>query len=148
MVPVCSIDCALLLLDAIHLPIIRAAEAKQDVHQIPGFAYLSRTTTAIWHDTMRKVKTIPAKDEQHRALLEDTVRIWQAYGFAFGLEEGAKVTTTKAPSTPSKDPKYWKIPKRCFSNACWCSQARAPHQLRVCKGCYRVLYCSPKCQTA
>ena len=35
---------------------------------------------------------------------------------------------------------------RCAWSKCLCSIYKPVHALRVCKGCWRVAYCGPKCQ--
>jgi len=109
---------------------------------------IRRTTERVWHDTLKDILSIRTSGVRQLALKNAVLRAWRSYGGAFSLREGVDVTTCRIPSTPSNLGSYWLIPKRCFLNSCPCSATMQPcHHLRVCKGCWRVLYCSPKCQS-
>lgn len=41
---------------------------------------------------------------------------------------------------------YTARPHRCSSPTCICSGMKAPHKLRICKGCLSVFYCNKWCQ--
>ena len=74
---------------------------------------------------------------------------WKFFGKAFGLEQSKNKTSARdlGPSDPNDSTRYWRAPQRCSLKSCPCScMSRALHRLRVCKGCYRVLYCSRDCQ--
>ena len=72
---------------------------------------------------------------------------WRMYGTMFGLKEGRNVVRVQRASELSDELAYWNIPKRCFLKSCICSDIKhAVHQMRTCKGCYRVLYCNETCQ--
>ena len=99
-----------------------------------------RLTASIWHDTLRSLRDISTESDMKAKVVE----IWLEYGAAFVLSEGVSVLTLQIPSTRSDTTPYWKIQKHCFWAACGCWHGETlPHSLRVCKGCWRVLYCSP-----
>lgn len=39
------------------------------------------------------------------------------------------------------------LSKPCHWEKCVCQHLHAPHHMRVCKGCWRVLYCNTRCQS-
>ena len=100
----------------------------------------------VWHDTLRSLRAIKTKSSSKAAIRDKAIIDWRKLGKECNLKEGKNVTTLQVVSTPSTLP-YRKIPRRCFWAACGCSTHDAPHHLRVCKGCWRVLYCSAKCQS-
>ncbi|CAL1711688.1 unnamed protein product [Somion occarium] len=69
----------------------------------------------------------------------DTIELWQYLGRAFGLREN------DAPA--QLFPGFTSCTKSCRWKDCLCSCNKPWHRLRVCKGCWRALYCSSKCQT-
>lgn len=97
--------------------------------------------TRIWHDTMKSLRVVC------QSSTAEPIKSWRSLGLLLGLREGVEVTTLKKPSTPSDQP-YWRISKRCFWQSCCCCTPFPPHvhKLRVCRGCWRVLYCSTRCQ--
>lgn len=108
-----------------------------------------QATVRVWHDTLRSLRELMPQTDDQRVMKEEGIRSWLKYGAVFDLKEGVDETTQQVPSVPSDIKPYWKIPRRCFWEACGCaagSQLPA-HRLRVCRGCWRVLYCSSKCQS-
>ncbi|THH30435.1 hypothetical protein EUX98_g3755 [Antrodiella citrinella] len=75
----------------------------------------------IWHDTLKELKEIRPRDQEHAALIKSVIAHWRRIGTALQLREGVKVVTAKGPSVPSEERRHWKIPKRCFRPACVCS---------------------------
>ncbi|TCD63798.1 hypothetical protein EIP91_004949 [Steccherinum ochraceum] len=117
--------------------------------QSGSYVYLLRSTTRIWHDTLLAIDKIRAKGAGQRRLKDASLVAWRDYGSVFNLKESIRNHSAKTPSKLSDKSPYWKIKKRCFSNECACSVAYPTlHKFRVCKGCYRALYCSAKCQAA
>ncbi|KAH8094542.1 hypothetical protein BXZ70DRAFT_363960 [Cristinia sonorae] len=106
-----------------------------------------RTSTRVWHDTLNALNNISARGIQQTRTKQRAIRYWKVFGEPFGLEEGVAVTTLNVPSQLSDAHVYWLIPRVCFWNGCPCAAAHVFHPMRVCKGCYRVLYCSKLCQT-
>ena len=108
---------------------------------------IREASARIWHTTLRDISNVRPQGlerikDKHRAL-----KAWKEYGQVFGLKENANVRLFKGPSTPSKHALYWKIPRQCFYKACACAAIdHSLHDMRVCKGCYRVLYCNARCQ--
>jgi len=138
---------AIMLLIHIQEPLARRAKTTGDPNHAPEFPELDFTTQRVWHDRLKSIVAIRAKTSQQTSLKKSAERAWRSYGYLFLLKEGRKVTTLEGPSIPSEERLYWKIPKRCFHNACSCAAVEAcHHRLRACKGCWRVLYCSPQCQ--
>ncbi|KAH8094466.1 hypothetical protein BXZ70DRAFT_947572 [Cristinia sonorae] len=113
------------------------------------FANLRRENRRIWHDTWNKIKGVHVRTEMQHSMKLKIIQLWLEQGRRFDLREGKDVTTLIKPSALSEERRYWKIPKRCFWGPCACSAYdHPPHHLRTCKGCWRVLYCSSKCQAA
>ena len=111
---------------------------------------LFQTTVLVWHDTIQAIKAVPSKNTAQVRVKMAALREWKDYGGAIGVIAGVTLATTKEVSTPSSEERYWKIDKRCFARDCACAGPEqcglAMHSLRVCKGCYRVLYCGSNCQ--
>lgn len=104
----------------------------------------------IWHDTLKELRAIPIKGDRHQQLKKTAVSLWVAHGNALGLEEGKNVLSIRLPSKITKENEgkpYWRLDRRCFWTACPCAALmHTAHHVRVCKGCWRVLYCGKKCQ--
>lgn len=118
----------------------------QDTPQI--YEELRASTIRNWHDGLYAISDVPTTTAQG---LEDKLRAlhyWREYGKSFGLNADVRVVESTKPSTPSNETLYWKIQRKCFYPACACSPGPVPcHAMRVCKGCYRVLYCNARCQS-
>jgi len=144
-----ELDSVRSLLGVIFHPISRLLERQSSPHQRPEFKDLVRSTTRIWHDVSRQLRDAPTRSLTQSQVKSDALDLWRRVGVFVGLKERTSVTTLEKPSTPSEEEEYWKIPRRCFYEACVCAGV-APsshhHNLRVCKGCWRVLYCNTRCQ--
>lgn len=131
-----------MILNYIMSPIVNRTRKAQ----IPQYREQRRTTQRIWLSTFQELRAITVTSDAQKVLKMKAVEIWRYYGSLLDLKEGMPTT----PSALSDERCYWKIPKRCFSESCPCSavtRARLHHRMRVCKGCWRVLYCSSQCQT-
>ena len=129
-----------------NLPIDRAAQ--MEAGDPLNIASLERTTRRVFHDTLTSIHAVRTEGLEHAKLKSTALKAWRGFGRLFDLKEGQRVTTTNIPSELSTERAYWNIPKRCFLNSCSCSAMDdALHPMRVCKGCYRALYCSQQCQT-
>ena len=112
-----------------------------------SYVSLELTTARIFHDILTRLLAVRIDNSEHSKLKNAAIRSWREHGRLFDLREGRDVTTTESPSELSEELAYWRIPKRCFLNECPCSaNTYALHRVRVCKGCYRVLYCNEECQ--
>ena len=100
----------------------------------------------IWHDTMESLRSIEPTTKKQRSMKMVALETWQELGEICGLKEGVDVTTVRL-ALPLSNLPYWRTPKRCFWGACACSTYKPAHRLRVCKGCWRALYCSTRCQS-
>jgi len=107
---------------------------------------LYRTSARMWHDALRTLVAIQPKDTLQTKLKTTALRHWRLYGESLWLKEGVNVMTLKRASPLSEEKAYWRIPRQCFWLGCACSGHRPFHSVRVCKGCWRALYCSPLCQ--
>lgn len=127
--------------------------SSSDSKLAPEYEKLARTTKRIWRPVLGNLQSTSVKDPEDNLQLEIKdclLQIWIALGAVLGLETPPDASLSQEPSLPSEEILYWKIPKRCFWNMCGCadeSRARL-HAFRVCTGCYRVLYCSTRCQSA
>jgi len=117
-------------------------------HGMPEVANMQNTGSRIWHDTLKSILAVQTRQNVKLTKMKcEALRGWREYGAVFGWKVGVRVTSTiNQPSKTSDDPRYWKIPKRCLSNACACSGHAAFHPMRVCRECWPVLYCSQQCQ--
>ena len=114
-------------------------------HSQTDCSALKQRVSGAWYDTLKSIAAKPTRNAQHERQKTRALKVWREAGSFLGFKEGICATTLREVSEPSDEEKYWKIPKRCFWKACPCS-SQAPHPVSVCKGCWRVLYCSPKCQ--
>lgn len=71
--------------------------------------------------------------------LDRAIDIWKTVGDNIGLFENGR-------HLDNEFPKLRLSRRRCHWEKCLCHSAKPSHSMRVCKGCYRVLYCSRKCQ--
>ena len=114
---------------------------------LQSYRSIGYTTTRLWHDNLREFSTVRTNLHGSR---RKVIEKWKEFGDVFGLKPGIDITTLHAPSTPSGEPRYWKITQQCYYGPCICSMplvGKINHVLRVCKGCYRVLYCNRRCQS-
>ena len=109
---------------------------------------LRQSSTRIWHDAVQAITAIRSTTRARADLKASTLTVWRVYGSFFGLVSGTGSTTLDRPSELSEDLRYWRIPRRCSRPACVCAYHSASHSVRVCKGCWRVLYCNKQCQQA
>ncbi|KAH8101310.1 hypothetical protein BXZ70DRAFT_935594 [Cristinia sonorae] len=103
-------------------------------------------TARIWHEFMLKLRSLPAEGPVQVKMKAHALQVWRLHGLACGMKEDVDIFNSRGPSEPNVDTRYWKIPKRCSWNACPCSVTVAFHSVRVCRGCFRVLYCGKMCQ--
>lgn len=68
------------------------------------------------------------------------VQAWHAFGKALEVEKYLSVAEQTSHSV-------FPPLERCAWQDCLCSVYKPIHPLRVCKGCWRVVYCNAKCQT-
>lgn len=70
---------------------------------------------------------------------DTTIKVWQEHGRSLGLSEsGAPEATPEGPDLSEAN--------ACGNALCLCHVQKPPHQMRVCKGCWSVMYCNAKCQ--
>ncbi|KAH8096648.1 hypothetical protein BXZ70DRAFT_328221 [Cristinia sonorae] len=107
-------------------------------------------TSRVWHHTLNRILATRPKDTTQTGVRTKALNTWRQYGDQCGLKNSKNVNGSNfyGPSQPSKLQKYWRIPKKCFWNACPCAGqlVASVHRIHVCKGCYRVLYCNATCQ--
>ncbi|KAH8094482.1 hypothetical protein BXZ70DRAFT_360100 [Cristinia sonorae] len=106
-----------------------------------------QNSARVWHDTLAKLRSTKPKGVAHTALQREAVTTWIRYGSVLGLKEGVDVQTLSGPSIPHDGP-WFGMEQRCFYKPCVCSGCHPPHHMRICKGCWRVLYCSKLCQAS
>lgn len=140
---------ALALLGAAYNHVVEASRNYSDGVHAHQFIDLYTPMRRIWHEALREIRATDAPTPEQRALKDKCINSWLDYGSVFGLQERTQASVTEVPSTPSNDVRYWRVPRRCYSNACACSVIQPHmHAMRVCKGCRCVMYCSAKCQAA
>ena len=111
-------------------------------------SFLRQSSTRIWNDAIHVMTTFRTTNRAQADLKVNALRLWRVYGSFFGLTRGTDVTTLNRPSELNEDLRYWKTPRHCSWPACPCAFPNhdESHRVRVCKGCWRVLYCSKQCQ--
>lgn len=105
-----------------------------------------RTSAMAWHYALDLLSSMRPKSTTQARLRTKALSRWRAYGAIWGLREGVDVISLEGPSPLSDERPYWNIIKRCYYEACPCRATIPCHRMRVCKGCYRVLYCGSRCQ--
>ena len=107
-----------------------------------------RVTKGIWYLTLKNLLAIDTQTSEKSDMKEKSLKIWRNFGLLFKWhgETSQASSTSHTASELSNQLAYWRIPKHCFAKACFCSTGDPHHYLHVCKGCWRVLYCSKKCQ--
>ncbi|KAI0081160.1 hypothetical protein K474DRAFT_1657017 [Panus rudis PR-1116 ss-1] len=88
----------------------------------------------VWLPTLKTIRGLPSSTKKVQA-----IRKWTALGHAVGLDEKAEQASACIPSMSSE----W---KHCDWKQCPCHTRVVPHKIRMCKGCYQVVYCGSKCQ--
>lgn len=66
------------------------------------------------------------------------LKAWSFLGASLRLKENYRRSVH-----PNRN---WLPPKPCHWEKCLCSTVFPQHSMRVCKGCWRVFYCSARCQ--
>lgn len=69
---------------------------------------------------------------------------WLGLGRAFGLSDSCQAVPTNG--TRVANDHYER--KTCHFQLCLCHQYAGAHEMRVCTGCWKVFYCTTKCQAA
>ncbi|TCD60314.1 hypothetical protein EIP91_010363 [Steccherinum ochraceum] len=133
----------LLLLLKYTLTMTRQAESRPTMDEM--LRAPRKFANATWQSTLATIHAIPAKRSEQTKMKDQAVRGWIDYGTFFGLKFRPAIQSPQGPSKLSNKP-YREIERRCFWGACACAHDRPFHHLRVCTGCWHVLYCSTKCQ--
>lgn len=130
-----------------YLSTVKSRIGRLRITDPPTFEAFTVSTARIWHDALNDISAVRSVNMQQMKLKMQAIDMWKSYGKAFGLQEGVRVISVKGPSTQSRKRAYWRITRRCFYMSCPCAGSQHMcHSMRVCKGCYRVLYCNERCQ--
>ena len=134
----------------LHFIGIQASHIKEmlSIPDISPVTTLVMQGKKVWHDTYASILAIHPVNAEQAEFKNAALKCWLVQGFCIGLNVSTEsATPPKGASQLSTERRYWKIPKQCFWRGCACSASfKPPHQYRVCKGCWRVLYCSKYCQ--
>ena len=93
----------------------------------------------VWLPVLKQLRAlnIPADSEQYK-----WVQIWLDFGHNMGFRERFEQRLyDRLIESPRDVPR-----KHCHWEGCICTDKRPKHSVRICKGCYRVFYCSKQCQ--
>ncbi|KAI0338415.1 hypothetical protein BDW22DRAFT_1363038 [Trametopsis cervina] len=116
-----------------------------------------------WYPTLRKLRQHPIIGDnlQERAYMsrirDHAVRTWVLFGKRLKLNEYVeerrlRTLAEKGLSELDVGLQLQAIApgsRRCLWKECLCSwDAKPPHHMRVCKGCWRAWYCGPACQAS
>lgn len=107
---------------------------------------LRKSSIRVWHDTLNAILAVQTVDLAHARTKSAATRRRREFGAYYDLKENFNVTTLQRPSEVN-DLAYWQQRRRCAWPSCGCAFHEAAHRrMRVCKGCWRVLYCNKLCQ--
>lgn len=113
-------------------------------------ANFTEITRSVWFPTLHVLREMGKSRTggAARVLWEDAVQIWTELGRAVNLDE--KNPEDRNPvfaGILGRDgtPIAWQH-KTCSWAQCLCNVGPAAHPMRVCKRCWRALYCSKTCQ--
>ena len=107
----------------------------------PRMDALGCCSRRLWRDIQNKLGSVRSSQYLSWGRI---IRSWNELGIALEVEkypwEAKSIDDfgSQAAFGPSE---------RCGWKNCLCSVYKPIHRLRVCKGCYRVAYCNPDCQT-
>lgn len=106
-----------------------------------------RAARVVWLPTLQEIRALPrSRDYRERALCKNVENVWQTFGNRLGLEEPTEERRRSEEVRPQL-PRIWPSRQGCRWRDCLCSEdAHPPHRMRVCKGCWKVFYCSTNCQ--
>lgn len=111
----------------------------------PIFMAVAVQTITVWHPTLQTLRQLsrqPGNQERHH-ILKCYLSAWTRLGQTFELSElNPNVPHVEKPPHPSAI--WWKA-RGCNWKHCLCAVDPC-HTLKMCKGCWRVLYCSARCQ--
>ncbi len=149
--------------------LVSVPESQEEFQQILGLYILSyyrddshealdrrivmqRVTSNIWRPTLKtlresrfKATEQPVKEYILAVQLQDlAIKIWVDYGGKLGFREDV-MEVLDSPSHQVRDPFWWKT-SGCHWSGCLCAFGDRIHRMRVCKGCWKVLYCGTTCQ--
>ncbi len=87
----------------------------------------------LWAPTLKRLRASRPKAKERR---KEAIAMWEEFG---------KVLDFREASFNARDLPPGHI-RGCQWSECWCHDKKPSHSMNVCKGCWRVLYCSTKCQ--
>ncbi|KAI0821093.1 hypothetical protein BC629DRAFT_1587409 [Irpex lacteus] len=112
---------------------------------------VAETTRTVWYPILTRLRQLKAKRDHREQMLTFVVDLWEQVGQACNLKQSERITKEPAPWGSERHlaavQEYGgRIGKRgCALESCLCLMDPA-HKMKVCKGCWRVFYCSPICQ--
>lgn len=110
-----------------------------------GLKHKQRTVNClaeIWKPTIAELRRMRVGDP---AVRNKMTTQWQVLGRAFGLTDSSQGVPIYT-DTMEYDIHYER--KNCHLSSCICHTYAGAHEMRVCKGCWKVFYCTTKCQAA
>lgn len=112
------------------------------IQRTPGaprteFTAVMNTLRKCWHHTSQRFRDLKLRRDDPRY---PAYEYWRDLGRRIGIRG-----STQPQQNESDDPSETEK-KKCNWRDCLCSENNPHHPLRVCKGCWRVLYCGSKCQ--
>lgn len=113
-----------------------------------------RTSRDFWYPAVQaiRVRRIPVNDRGKERLRDLALQTWLGFGKQLGFHERVEERRIKKLAELGETTGIGPLPsmpgaKSCRWKECLCSwDEKPPHRMRVCKGCWRVCYCSTRCQ--
>lgn len=105
---------------------------------------------SVWWPTLCRLRTlVDTEDGPERAseLLCEVTDLWEQLGRVCELDEYDPAFQDPTPAlliSTDSAMSWWEL-QGCNWRECLCASAPC-HRLKLCKGCWRAVYCGPRCQ--
>ena len=113
---------------------------KDQFHDV--FPVLVDTAKRFIPKVLNEIREIPSTSSEVHNRKQRVFRAWESYAETLGYK-GGNIGWSHSPQWVIMPYPPWET---CGCQSCLCSERKPCHKLRVCKGCWKIFYCSAKCQ--
>lgn len=106
---------------------------------------VTNVTRGLWLPILAEIRE---QKEAQQDIRDGAEQLWLSFGKSLGFNE--KVERRRAERSTEEEPvaDNWPMWQGCRWKECLChGDKKCSHPMRVCKGCWRVHYCSALCQS-